>query len=944
MAEGRGGGARYIVGIDLGTTNCALACADLAQLTREGAAPSVAEVPVWQLVGPGECAQRALLPSNIYLPSEHELTPGALRLPWGEERFAVGELAKSRGAQVPGRFVSSAKSWLCHAGVARDAPILPWGAPEGVDRLSPIEASAHYLRHLAAAWEASHPGATLSEQEVLLTVPASFDEVARELTVRAAREAGIAKLTLVEEPQAAFQDWISRGGKEAARNLGEHRLILVVDVGGGTSDFTLVKVTSSEREGRTLERVAVGEHILLGGDNMDSALARRVEARLGQKLEAARWSALVQSCRRAKEELFAPDAPERRTVSVAGRGSGLVGGTLSAELSREEVRRELLDGFFPRTRPGDLPQRGGRAGLMELGLPYASDPAITRHLAAFLTRHAAALGDAGSAMLRPDAILLNGGVFTPRAIAERLIEVVSGWFSGRPPIARLELAEGALELAVARGAVFRGLARRGLAPSIGGGSSRGYYVEIETPQGARALCLIPRGMEEGREVELPRTFALSLERPVRFELLETRTELPGAAGELHELESESEPDGESRFHRLPPIETRLSSGAESPQARGNRPPQLPVRLRAALSEIGTLELWCQSAMDERRWKLEFQLRGGAGAEGDGALAEVAPMPKRFGEARVLVERVFGAKAIQVERREIKDLARDLERTLGARDGWSSPLCRELWSALHAGFARRRRTADHERLWCNLTGYCLRPGFGAPLDGWRAGETFKAFEQGLQYRSEPHNWEAWWVMWRRVAGGLDAAQQGKLFEQLEAALRPQQRPKGAATKSAKGGSEGTVEMVRLLGALERIEPRRKEEAGEWLLRRLEVEGPAEHLLWTLGRLGARVPFAGSSHEVISVTCAEEWLGRLMPLAGSAREGAALSFALCQLARLSGDRHRDLAAERRAEVLAVLGALKAPPELRRHLMEVVADEAGERARLFGESLPAGLTLLE
>jgi len=958
LSQGR---SRFLVGIDLGTIHTALAYVDLAGEGDLAEAVQVLAVP--QLIAPGEVGERRLLPSSAYVPGEHELPPSARRLPWGDAPVVVGELARIQGARVPGRLVASAKSWLSHPRVDRTAEILPWGAPESVPRLSPVAASALYLGHLREAWAARFPGHPLAEQELVLTVPASFDEVARELTLRAAREAGLPRVTLLEEPQAAFYDFASRHRADLAGALGDQRLVLVCDVGGGTTDFTLIHVSAplpgplpaSRGEGMSpslspgggkgmspslsptggegrgegavpkLTRLAVGDHLLLGGDNVDITLARRVEARLGARLDAVQWSLLVQACRETKEKLLAPGgAVERVTVTVPGRGSRLVGGTLSAELGRDEVLSVLLDGFFPRVPAGDGPQRRGRSGLLELGLPYESDPAVTRHAAAFLRDHASEVAEATGRrepLPRPEALLLNGGVFTPVAVRERLREVVSSWFPGAPPVALLDAAH--LDLAVARGAAAFALARRGLGLRIGGGTPRAYFVGVDAAgtDAAQALCLIPRHQEEGTEVEVPRTFALRLDEPVRFPLYATtraRFERPGDVVPVDDT-----------LQQLPAIETVL-------RAAGGGKSQLPVRLRAALTGIGTLEVFCVAEDRDARWKLEFGLRGGAE---DAGPSEVAALPRGFEEARQLVDLYYGKKPAPVDRRDVKGLTRALEKALGPREQWNVPVLRELWAALHAGLARRRRSADHERQWLSLTGYALRPGFGAPLDAWRAAQTFAAFGEGLQFQAEPHNWQAWWVLWRRIAGGLAEAAQSHILDVILSFLPPPD-PRRPKPKVAGVRPEAPDEMIRLAASLERVPAARKHATGEAVLERIDREGPAPHLLWALGRLGARVPFHGSGHACVGPEIAEGWLARLVALPA---RPADLAFAVSQLARMSGDRARDLSPESREEALAALRRAGAPAALLRTIEEPVALEAADEQRIFGESLPAGLKLL-
>ncbi|BDG10674.1 Hsp70 family protein [Anaeromyxobacter paludicola] len=913
--------ARYLVGIDLGTVNSALAYVDLA--SEGDLAGAIQVFPVPQLVAAGETAELRLLPSSAYLPAEGELPAGATRLPWGDEAVVVGAFARSQGARVPGRLVSSAKSWLSHARVDRTAPILPWGAPEGVPRLSPVAASARYLGHLRAAWDARFPGAPLAAQEVSLTVPASFDEVARELTLRAAREAGLPRVRLLEEPQAAFHDFTARSRASLEQALAGSRVILVCDVGGGTTDFTLIH--AAVRDGvPALTRLAVGDHLLLGGDNVDLALARAAEQRLGARLDAVQWGLLVQACREAKEKLLAPGAPERTRVSVVSRGARLLGSALSAELSREEVRALLLDGFFPRVGRDERPRSQPRgAALQELGLPYQADPAVTRHAAAFLAEHAAeveeALGAPQHGLARPDALLLNGGVFTPPEVGARLAEVISSWFPGAPPVALLPVA--GLDVAVARGAAYGALVRRGHGLRIGGGTPRAYFVEVEGQAGRpEALCVVPRHLEEGREVEVPRTFALKLDRPVRFELRATTRARFEQPGDLAPVDEQMAP--------LPPIETVLRSAS----GKGG---EVPVRLHAGLTEIGTLELWCVATDRDARWKLEFSLRGQGAAE---APSEVAEMPRRFGEAKALVELFYGKKPADVEKREVKGLFRALEKVLGPREGWTTPVIRELWAALHAGRARRRRTADHERLWLQLAGWCLRPGFGAPLDAWRVAETFQVFPEGLQFQAEPNQWQAWWVLWRRVAGGLDAAQQERIFELIGAFLPPLD-PKKPKPKKAGVKPEAVDELIRLAGALERLQPARKVQAGEALFQRARAEGAAPHLLWALGRLGARVPFYGSPHACVSPETAEDWITRLLALKAAPAD---LAFPLLQLARRSGDRAREVSDDVRARVLSALAEV-VPAESLRPVREVVALAGADEQRIFGESLPKGLRLV-
>ncbi len=937
--------ARYVVGIDLGTTHTVVGFVDTVRAhDDQGGAlsaqtrPRIEVFPVPQLVAPGEVRARPLLPSFRYHLAEGELSDADLALGFAEPspdlpRGVVGSLAQNLGSKVAGRLVSSAKSWLCHAAVDREAAILPWGAPEGVPKISPVAASESYLSHVRASWNAAHPRHPLEQQEVVLTVPASFDEAARALTLSAASRAGLPRVRLLEEPQAAFYDWLDRHRDTLAEDLTGVRLALVVDVGGGTTDLTLVHVELRE-SGPRLTRIAVGEHLMLGGDNMDMTLARVAESALvsgpGERLPGARFSQLVEQCRALKERLLAADAPEQAAVSVLGTGSKLIGGTRSTSLTRARVHELLVDGFMPRTSlDAKLDQR--RAGLLEFGLPYAADPAITKHVAQFLARHRALSGEAlglstdelsaEPARALPDAVLINGGVFRAAALKDRLFEVLSE-LRGSP--AR-ELDNHEPELAVARGAVAYGLARRGVGLRIGGGSPRSYYLSVESQDKAaqRGVCILPRGSEEGEELTLKnQTFLLRVGQPVRFRLWTSTADNNHRPGELVTLD-----DG---FHELPEIAVVLDAKESG---------DLKVELHAGLTEVGTLEVSCVAVADPaRRYKLELALRGGQGRS-DESPARVSQLHPRFAQATAQIHAYYGKANKELEGNKIKTLRSELEKTLGAREGWDTALLRELFAALLAGQKRRRRSADHERVWCHLTGYCLRPGFGYPLDDFRVSQIWELYKEGLQFIPDAQVWSQWWIMWRRIAGGLDEAQQRTLLADISyylepAGPRPRARPKGPKALALE-------DMVRLSGALERVPAADKVKVGDWLLGQLdkgEVSAGAVH--WSLGRLGARVPLYGSAHTVVPVNVAARWLGRLLGTdLGGSEQGA---FAAAQLARLTHDRERDIDAALRDKVSAALRRLGGNEPLVRLVQEGGELGEAEQVRVFGDSLPSGLRL--
>ena len=910
----------YRVGIDLGTSNTVVAYAAVGD-------DRIEVLPIEQLIAPGEVAARQLLPSLRYQCAPGEFADGALQLPWPSQPSAVhGSLARELGARLPGRLVASAKSWLSHAGVDRHAPILPWGGDEAVARVSPVEASAGYLAHVRAAWNARFVDAPLEQQEIVLTVPASFDEGARALTVEAARLAGLPSVRLLEEPQAAFHDWLSRHRERVASELSEVRLVLVCDVGGGTTDLTLIRVEPGEGgAGPRLTRIGVGDHLVLGGDNMDLAMAHLVEQRLGEaRLSAARLSQLVQRCRGAKERLLAADAPDIASVTLLGAGSRLVGGARSVDLTRVEVERLVVDGFLPRCAPDARPQRR-RSGIVEFGLPYPADAAITRHLAAFLMRHADAAREAlgGSAPLGlpvPDALLLNGGVFRADALAARLAETLGDWRGGLPRI--LQNVEP--DVAVARGAVAFALARSGVGPGIGGGSARSYFLVLdEGGQGRQAICVLPRGTEAGEQVALPaRNFALQLGQAVRFHLVSSVSDQAWRPGELATLGGED-------FVRLPPIAAVL------PTPEGRSREKVTVSLVSTMTEVGTLEMHCISVDDaRRRWLLPFDLRGGQAPPGEAAAATGSP---GLGEAIGLIDRVFGSQSKQVGARDVRQLRGRLEGLLGKREQWDAALLRALFDALWQRARRRRRSAEHERIWLNLAGYCLRPGLGAPLDDWRIEQLWALFGQGLQYVSESRNWSEWWTLWRRAAGGLSEAQQLEVLEVLAGHLERLGSPRNASALQA-----SYDDMVRLAASLEKVPVMHRIEVGKWLLERLRRPAEKPQTWWALGRVGARESLYGSAHNVVPPDVAGDWLEAVLAI--DLRQVEPAAFAAAQIARLTGDRARDLPQPVRDKVARRLRAARAPQAWIDMVLEMRELEVADCLRVFGEALPAGLQLLE
>lgn len=913
--------ARYIIGVDLGTTNTAVAYVDTKSAEQR---VQLFEVP--QLVAPGELGARRQLPSFVYLASGHDLSDAETALPWDpDSRQVVGELARNQGARVSSRMIASAKSWLCHAGVDRNAAILPWGTEEG-DKLSPVDASARVLGHVRAAWDHAHPEAPLADQELIVTVPASFDEAARELTVAAADAAGFTDIVLLEEPQAAFYAWIEShpsGKRAGVLDAGNH--VLVFDIGGGTTDFTLIEVGE---DGDTFSRTAVGDHLLLGGDNIDLTLAKQVEQRLGakkkKKLDAIQWHGLVHSCRLAKETLLGDDTIDSVPISVAGRSSKLIGGAMRDAVERDELERTIYEGFFPTVEAGELPKRA-RGGLQEFGLPYAADPAVTRHLSSFLARH-----HAGAI----DAVLFNGGAMTPESLRRRVVDQIAAWQvdAGAPR----ELANELPEMAVAKGAAYYGLVRRGFGARIRGGTPRTFYVGVGSSETAAskgsggselAVCLAARGLEDGSTVELDRKFALVTNRPVSFKLFSstTRDDQPGDIVPVGDGLADMT-DDDSDLIELPPIVTVL-------RARGRS--KVEVNLQVRITELGALEIWCTEHDTDESWRLAFDMRSGGAAKTDEAAEELDP---RIGDAKAAMREAFTDK-----RSKLPGVMKSIEKALDARrDEWSMTTTRALFDALIELEDSRLQSADHEQRWLNLAGFCLRPGNGAPLDQWRTKQMWRLFNDNLRYTKSEACRLAWWIVWRRIAGGMSAGQQEQIYDRLGQLFLPSAKQK-KKWHMAKATKQEAAEMWRTLANLERLPASNKIKLGDELIRRMESKKGREQSLyfWALGRIGARVPLYGPLNEVVPAQRVNEWLDMVLGWDWPDPDKAA--FPMAQLGRRTGDRSRDIDDEVRARLAARLRETSRGERMVRLVEHVVELEAREERVALGDTLPAGLRLV-
>ncbi|PIF02882.1 MAG: molecular chaperone DnaK [Desulfococcus sp.] len=934
---------RYIVGIDLGTTNSAVS---FAPLPAEGdPPPEIRLFPVPQLTGPGEFADRPVLPSFLYIPGEYDIEAGALEHPWPRrDPWFVGVFARDHGAGVPARLISSAKSWLCHEKTDRRARILPWGGSREIQRLSPVEATAAYLDHIRNAWNRRRPKEEecwLEHQLITITVPASFDEVARDLTLEAAQLAGLQDVTLLEEPLAAFYHWLHFHEADWADHVTPGELILVCDMGGGTTDFTLITLREADG-GPVFERIAVGDHLILGGDNIDLALARIVEGTLaGGKtsatLNADRWKSLCQQCRQAKERILNGEADEFH-VALMGKGRHLIGGSLTGTITATDVHTTVTDGFFPLLDREAPRLTSLRKGITEFGLPYESEAAVTRHMGWFLDRHA---GDAARftdhASARPDLILFNGGSLKSSVIRNRVREAAARWFDGgqkEAPLPR-ELINPDPDLAVALGAAYYGLVKIGCGVRVGSGSSRSYYLGVTSSSGEdhspgigpggdlplpeMAVCLVERGLEEGRTVRLEdRRFTVLTNRPVRFSLYRSSFRSGDRSGDLIDVDDS--------LTAMPPLNTMIRFGKKGARSR------IPVSVEAHFTEMGTLALWCVSDVTDHRWRLQFQLRNSSAEVNIGEQnildeSRVADITARIHDAFSVDMSSAGGRMDRLSR----DLARDIEMP---RSEWPLGLIRRMTDTLIPLAEARLRHHRNEVRWLNLTGFCLRPGFGDGFDADRIRRIWKLYKTGPVFTSHAQNRSEWWVLWRRIAGGLKPGQQRQFIQDLS--------PVMISGKKGKQRFQERLEIWMAVANMERLITRDKRKWGEQLLSEIKPKTVQPQHFWCLGRIGAREPLYGPVDRVLRPEEIHSWLRYLMETPW--KDTIPVCAALASLARKTGDMTRDLNDPWTGRVRLWLENNGGTEEQDRMVSSPVPLEKMDETAIFGESLPAGLVLRE
>jgi len=926
---------RYIIGIDLGTTNCTVSFVDSAH-----AVPSIQSFAIPQLVATGYTEHKTSLPSFCYIPASDEFPKGSIDLPWKSDTdILIGKLAQTEGARVPTKLVQSAKSWLCHPAANRRDKILPFDSSGSQKKISPIEATSRYLQHIKDAW--NHQIAKgvheleFQEQEIIVTVPASFDEVARALTAEAAKKVGLTHLTLLEEPQAAFYAWLSQNEAKWQQLLPVGSSILVCDVGGGTTDFSLIEVSDATGSAE-LRRMSVGDHLLLGGDNIDSAIAYAMEKKLVSSVELSlsEWSQLKQQARLAKEHLLQESAEGTKyTALLQGKGASVVKGSRTVNIEKNELEKQLLDGFFGIHEWDAALKLKKRSGIRTLGLPYEEEPSITKHLANFLNQSHIGREVAGTLIQSPDFVLFNGGTMKPKVFQNAIIESLKLWFKDKSPQI---LTTAHFDSAVSRGAAYYGKVRRGLGVRISGGAARGFYLglDIKDSDGTishKALTLLPRGSEEGTTFEPHQTFSLKPNVNVQFQMYTSHVRLFDASGDLIEINAEE-------LHPLPTIHTQLLYGKKSGPQHVQEP--ISVHLCVHLNAIGILELSLVSENTPHRWLLEFQLRTAAGQEN--TIATIGDDQTGFIADQELLQR--GASCVEemfannspFKPTQVMDV---LEKCyVMSRQEWTPNMLRSMWDPLCRMEKSRLRSNEWGARWWNLVGFALRPGFGCALDDFRCKELWKIILTDMRLKGNSDIELQKCICLRRVAGGLSKGQQLQIAHELMPALLTK---KGELLDVAeRKEAYSFAEKLRTVASLELIDVGLKEKLGKALVTRITKQAATPADYWALGRLGARHLFYGSISNVIPQAVCCGWIESL--LAANVKDKDELLFTMTQLARKSDCREINIPESCMQRILNHFSDHKSYPLLQKALSEISEISAKECEQIFGEKLPAGLTL--
>jgi molecular chaperone DnaK (HSP70) len=921
---------QYIIGIDLGTTNCAVSYVDVAGLKEAAAKALDGKFPdkrqwikpfsIPQLTGLGEFTKIPVLPSFLYIPGEYDISKEVLKHPWKKRQdMFVGAFARDHGSRIPTRLVSSAKSWLCNPAVDRTARILPWGS-EGVEKISPVDATARYLSHIRSAWNhfVKDEDQFIENQFVVITVPASFNEEARDLTMAGVEKAGLsAAVTLLEEPLAAFYSWLILHESDWDQQVKEDDLILVCDVGGGTTDFSLISLKSGDQGTPRFERLAVGDHLILGGDNIDLALARIVESRFISDIALTpdKWKTLCHRCREAKERILEKKEKSVR-ITIKGEGRALISGTLSADLTRADVESVLRSRFYPDVASTDLKEENAGKEIADFGLPFEKESAVTRHIIRFLEKHRDNVKQSlGKDAPLPDFILFNGGTLKPTLVQSRIKEAIRRWFRTTDSLGPRVLENPYPDLAVGIGASYYGLVKQGIGVKVGSGSPRSYYLGVGTASGTNrsAVCLVERGLDEGSVIDLPEmAFEVRANQPVSFDVYSSSYRSGDTAGSIIPIDDTLTP--------MTPLQTIIRFGKD-----GNKK-AIPVTMGAEYTEMGTLSMYCHSRVSDHRWKLQFQLRDQAG-DPETTEAEVYD-DSLIKNACDLVHSVFsdpGGAGVQSVVKQVESL---VDQT---KANWPLSFLRTLADQLISAAPLRLQSAAHEARWLNLTGFCMRPGFGDAFDPDRAKKLWKIYLAGTGFEKTVQNRLEWWIFFRRIAAGLKAGQQRQFFQDIAPDL---------LKNKTRMPPQEVVELWMVAGNLERLLIKDKVRLAKALLPRIKSGKFQDRLLWTLSRLGARDLLYGSVDRVVPPVEAGRWI--LQVIGQPWKKSDQVCFPVAEMARKTGDRTRDLDPGVADTVINWLKDRNAPSGLVKMVQEKTARAMADQSMQFGEKLPAGLVL--
>ena len=918
---------QYVIGIDLGTTNSAVSYVDVAALKKtmedtrqtpdKDSVIKVFNIP--QLTGLGEFTKISVLPSFLYIPGEYDISKEVLKHPWKKrEDLFAGTFARDHGSKIPSRLVSSAKSWLCNPGVDREAKILPWGS-EGFEKVSPVTATSEYLGHIRSAWNhfVKDEDRFLENQFVVITVPASFNEEARDLTMEAVKLAGFGEsVTLLEEPLAAFYSWLIRHESDWQTRVGEGELILVCDVGGGTTDFSLITLKQTDGTPR-FERVAVGDHLILGGDNIDLALARIVERKFQTKtsLTPDKWKTLCHRCREAKE-LILDKGENSVRITIKGEGRALIAGTLSADLTRADVEDVLRSKFFTDVSTSESVEDESGKQIADFGLPFEKDACVTKHIVRFLENHKETVEKVlGKDSPMPDFILFNGGTLKPDLVQARIKEAIRRWFKTSASQKPVILENDRPELAVGVGASYYGLVKQGIGVRVGSGSPRSYYLGISTGmgEGKQAVCLVERGLDEGSKIDLQAlSFEVRANQPVSFDVFSSSFRSGDTAGDVVTVDDS--------LSVMAPIQTIIKFGKKGDKK------QLPITIGAEYTEMGSLVMYCRSSVSEHEWKLQFQLRnaGNISAAADNEVYDDALIQK----ACMLIEQAFFN-----DDATLKTIVRSLEDIVSQRKAnWPLSFLRQLADKLINNAQIRSTSAAHEARWLNLTGFCMRPGFGDAFDQERVRQLWKIYLGGLIYEKAPQNRLEWWIFIRRIAAGLKAGQQRQFFQDTSGMLIKPGKNKMTPQEQ--------VELWMASGNMERLLVKDKEALSRPLIKLIKPGKKMDRHLWTLSRLGARELLYGSADRIIPAVEVQKWIQKIMKVNWS--ENDPVDNLVVTLARKTGDRTRDLSEEALEQISQWMVAQGASSDNIIRLKEKIEIGIKERSLQFGERLPTGLIL--